>query len=67
MWFINWGVCGVKVEDIEEPIMNEILYLDKLIDELAKWKAADKPFKVYTFPVNMSGFSGLPCRVIAEV
>ncbi len=30
-------------------------------------KAADKPFTVYTFPVNMSGFSGLPCRVIAEI
>ncbi|NRT80088.1 DUF2200 domain-containing protein [Clostridium beijerinckii] len=47
--------------------MKEICYLDKLIDELAKEKAADKPFKVYTFPVNMSGFSGLPCRVIAEI
>lgn len=35
--------------------MKEICYLDKLIDELAKGKAADKSFKVYIFPVNMSG------------
>ena len=35
-------VCGVRVEDIEEPIMQEIRYLDKLIDELAKGKAMDK-------------------------
>ncbi|WP_238949048.1 DUF2200 domain-containing protein [Clostridium sp. YIM B02569] len=47
--------------------MKEICYLDKLIDELVKEKAADKPFKVYTFQVNTSGFSGLPCRVIAEI
>lgn len=30
-------------------------------------RAGDQPFTVYTFPVNMSGFSGLPCRVIAEI
>lgn len=30
-------------------------------------ETAGKPFTVYTFPVNMSGFSGLPCRVVAEV
>ena len=35
-------VCGVRVEDIEEPIMREIRYLDKLIDELAKGKSMDK-------------------------
>lgn len=34
--------CGVRVEDIEEPIMKEIRYLDKIIDELAKGKAMDK-------------------------
>jgi hypothetical protein len=32
-------VCGVRVEEIEEPLMREIRYLDKLIDELAKGKA----------------------------
>jgi hypothetical protein len=35
-------ICGVRVEDIEEPIMREIRYLDKLIDELAKGKAMEK-------------------------
>jgi len=35
-------VCGVRVEDIEEPTMREIRYLDKLIDELAKGKELDK-------------------------
>ncbi|HEX3021500.1 MAG TPA: DUF2200 domain-containing protein [Lachnospiraceae bacterium] len=39
---IKGVVCGVRVEDIEEPIMKEIRYLDKLIDELAKGKAMDK-------------------------
>ena len=35
-------VCGVRVEDVEEPLMREIRYLDKLIDELAKGKAMEK-------------------------
>jgi hypothetical protein len=35
-------VCDVRVEDIEEPTMREIRYLDKLIDELAKGKAMEK-------------------------
>ena len=35
-------VCGVRVEDIQEPTMREIRYLDKLIDELAKGKAMEK-------------------------
>lgn len=35
-------VCGVRVEDVEEPTMREIRYLDKLIDELAKGKAMAK-------------------------
>lgn len=35
-------VCGVRVEDIEEPTMREIRYLDKLIDELARGKAIEK-------------------------
>ncbi|WDR04655.1 DUF2200 domain-containing protein [Devosia rhodophyticola] len=39
---IKGVVCGVRVEDIEEPVMREIRYLDKLIDELAKGKAMDK-------------------------
>lgn len=39
---IKGVVCGVRVENIEEPTMREIRYLDKLIDELAKGKAMDK-------------------------
>ena len=39
---IKGVVCGVRVEDIEEPVMREIRYLDKLIDELARGKAMDK-------------------------
>ncbi|HEX6994576.1 MAG TPA: DUF2200 domain-containing protein [Gammaproteobacteria bacterium] len=39
---IKGVVCGVRVEDIEEPTMREIRYLDKLIDELAKGKAMEK-------------------------
>ncbi|MGD2167301.1 MAG: DUF2200 domain-containing protein [Gammaproteobacteria bacterium] len=39
---IKGVVCGVRVEDIEEPTMQEIRYLDKLIDELAKSKAMEK-------------------------
>lgn len=39
---IKGVVCGVRVEEIEEPIMREIRYLDKLIDELAKGKAMKK-------------------------
>lgn len=39
---IKGVVCGVRVEDIEEPTMREIRYLDKLVDELAKGKALEK-------------------------
>lgn len=39
---ISGVVCGVRVEDIKEPTMREIRYLDKLIDELAKGKAMEK-------------------------
>jgi hypothetical protein len=39
---IKGVICGVRVETIEEPLMREIRYLDKLIDELAKGKAMEK-------------------------
>lgn len=39
---ITGVVCGVRVENIEDPLMREIRYLDKLIDELAKGKAMEK-------------------------
>lgn len=39
---IKGVICGVRVEDIEEPTMREIRYLDKLVDELAKGRAMEK-------------------------
>lgn len=39
---IRGVVCGIRVEEVEEPLMREIRYLDKLIDELAKGKSMDK-------------------------
>jgi hypothetical protein len=39
---IKGVVCGVRVEEVEDPLMREIRYLDKLIDELAKGKSMDK-------------------------
>lgn len=39
---ITGVICGVRVEQIEDPVMREIRYLDKLIDELAKGKAMAK-------------------------
>jgi hypothetical protein len=39
---IKGVVCGVRVEEVADPLMREIRYLDKLVDELAKGKALDK-------------------------
>jgi len=39
---ITGVVCGVRVEGIEDPLMQKIRYLDKLVDELARGKAMDK-------------------------
>ena len=39
---IQGVVCGVRVEDIQEPTLKEIRYLDKMIDELAKGKSMEK-------------------------
>lgn len=39
---IKGVVCGVRVEDVQDPTMREIRYLDKLVDELAKGKAMEK-------------------------
>ncbi|SEN92924.1 hypothetical protein SAMN04488134_102307 [Amphibacillus marinus] len=38
---IKGVICGVRIEEIEEPLMKEIRYLDKLIDELAKGRAME--------------------------
>lgn len=39
---IKGVICGVRIEDIEDPLMREIRYLDKLIDELAKGRPLEK-------------------------
>lgn len=39
---ITGVICGVRVEEIEDPVMREVRYLDKLIDELAKGKKMEK-------------------------
>lgn len=43
---ITGVVCGVRVENVDEPIMREIRYLDKLVDELAKGRPMDKILRV---------------------
>jgi hypothetical protein len=39
---ITGVICGVRIEEIEDPLMKEVRYLDKLIDELAKGKPMEK-------------------------
>ncbi len=39
---IKGVVCGVRVEEIDDPLMRKIRYLDKLVDELAKGKSIEK-------------------------
>ena len=39
---ITGVVCGVRVEDVDDPLMQQIRYLDKLVDELARGKAMEK-------------------------
>jgi hypothetical protein len=39
---ITGVICGIRVENIEEPLMRELRYLDKLVDELARGKAMEK-------------------------
>lgn len=50
---ITGVVCGIRVENIEEPTMREIRYLDKLVDELAKGKKMEKILR--TAPVEGAG------------
>lgn len=39
---ITGSICGIKIQEIEDPLMKKIRYLDKLVDELAKGKALEK-------------------------
>ncbi|MEH6764449.1 MAG: DUF2200 domain-containing protein [Aequorivita antarctica] len=43
---ITGVVCGIRVEEIEDPLMQKIRYLDKLVDELAKGKAMEKILRI---------------------
>lgn len=43
---ITGMICGVRVEDIEDPLMQKIRYLDKLVDDLAKGKTMQKVLRV---------------------
>jgi len=43
---ITGMICGVRVEEIEDPLMQKIRYLDKLVDDLAKGKTMDKVLRV---------------------
>ncbi len=52
---IKGVICGIRVEEIEDPIMQEIRYLDKLIDELSKGKAMQKILRSHT--VNPTDFN----------
>ena len=45
---IQGVICGVRIEEIEDPLMREIRYLDKLVDELAKGKAMEKILRTET-------------------
>ena len=49
---IKGVICGVRVEEIEEPTMREIRYLDKLVDELAKGRPMEKVLRV---PASVAG------------
>ena len=44
---ITGSVCGVKLQDIDDPLMKKIRYLDKLVDELAKGKPMDKVLRAH--------------------
>ena len=43
---ITGVVCGVRVQDVDDPLMQQIRYLDKLVDELAKGKAMEKVLRL---------------------
>src|SRR3982751_3179750 len=58
---IKGVICGVRVEDIQEPLMREIRYLDRLVDELAKGKAMDKILR--TQPTEPNQVSLVPPQV----
>ncbi|GAB6085803.1 cyclase family protein [Alkaliphilus crotonatoxidans] len=71
--FIGVDMAGAKKPDnhprIDQYCADRGVFIIENLDNLDVLlkKVPDQPFKVYTFPVNWKGFSGLPCRVIAEI
>jgi hypothetical protein len=49
---ITGSVCGVRVEEVEDPLMQKIRYLDKLVDELAKGRPMDKVLRTAGAPTS---------------
>lgn len=47
IWNITWTICGCKIQEIENPLMKNIRILDKLVDDLSKWKSPEKIFEKY--------------------
>ncbi|QRO87468.1 DUF2200 domain-containing protein [Kytococcus sedentarius] len=45
-FLITGSICGVKVQEVEDPLMQKIRYLDKLVDELAKGRPMEKILRV---------------------
>ncbi|MGV1004339.1 MAG: DUF2200 domain-containing protein [Candidatus Nanopelagicales bacterium] len=58
---ITGVICGVRVQEIEDPLMRQIRYLDKLVDELAMGKAMAKILRAGAVPAADSG-TDLPMR-----
>jgi hypothetical protein len=55
---ITGVICGYRVEEIEDKLMQKIRYLDKLVDELAKGKAMDKILRIVSCRRNFGGSGG---------
>lgn len=52
---ITGVICGVRVEEIDDPLMQKIRYLDKLVDELAKGKSMEKVLRVQASEGRLAG------------
>lgn len=64
---ITGVVCGIRVEDIKEPLMQEIRYLDKLIDELARGKAMEEILRSWIeMKLSQRLYIWLPCTLKFE-
>ena len=49
---ITGVVCGVRVEEVADPLMRKVRYLDKLVDELAKGKSMDRILRAAVAPAD---------------